>query len=73
MDRDTVSQLAKLNRIAAMHRKVIAGPGNPEKRNKATLALQAVERNRQALILELLKKDPTVFDAAIDALDKRLR
>lgn len=73
MDKNTVEQLVKLNRIAAMHRKSIATLGDSVQHEKAVLALQAVERSRKALILEILEKDPTAFDAAIEELDRRLR
>lgn len=73
MDKNTIEQLVKLNRIAAMHRKAVATPDDSAQREKAALALEAVERSRKALILEILEKDPAAFDAAIEELDRRLR
>jgi len=73
MGETTLTQIGKLNRVAAMHLQVITTTRDPEKRRKAALALEAAEKGRKALIQELLQKDADALNQQIDELDRRLR
>lgn len=65
--------LSRLNDRMNMYRQAAAAARDPGLRQYAVLALEAVQDQRQTVIEEALKEDPSAFDAAIDALDKRLR
>ena len=65
--------LSRLDGRADTYRQAATAARDPSLRQYAVLALEAVQDQRQAVIKEALKKDPAALDAAIDALDRRLR